>query len=113
MTLIVIKGETPMYVVAVDFVIHPDKVSEFRTAMLWNALQSETLEPGCQQFDVCQSAQNPTQFFLYELYDNEAAFEAHLASAHYQVFNAQVGSWVADKQVKKLTLLAKGAATGH
>ena len=31
-------------------------------------------EAGCRQFDVAQDASKPEQFFLYEIYDDEAAF---------------------------------------
>ena len=39
-------------------------------------------EPGCRQFTIHRSTEDPRLFFLYEQYDDEAAFEAHAASAH-------------------------------
>jgi quinol monooxygenase YgiN len=41
---------------------------------------------GCRQFDVCESADG-SQIFLYEIYDSEAAFKAHLATDHFVRFN--------------------------
>ena len=38
--------------------------------------------------------------FLYEIYDDRAAFDAHLASPHFRAFDAEVGPWVQDKQVE-------------
>lgn len=39
-------------------------------------------EPGCRQFTVHRSTEDPRLFLLYEQYDDEAAFEAHAASEH-------------------------------
>ncbi|MEL6748477.1 MAG: antibiotic biosynthesis monooxygenase [Pseudomonadota bacterium] len=36
---------------------------------------------------------------LYELYDDRAAFEAHLASAHYAAFDAATKDLIAAKTV--------------
>ena len=54
--------------------------------MLANAKVSRETEPGCRQFDVCVEA-DTGRTFLYELYDDRAAFEAHLASAHFKAFD--------------------------
>jgi len=40
----------------------------------------------CRQFDVCVSASHSNGVFLYEVYDSKAAFDAHLASAHFRQF---------------------------
>ena len=54
--------------------------------MIANALSSRNDEPGCKQFDICVDASKPATVFLYELYDDRAAFDAHLASAHFKAF---------------------------
>ena len=56
-------------------------------------------EPGCRQFDVCESPAEPGKVFLYEVYDSEADFQAHLAAPHFLQFNALTAPWVADKVV--------------
>ena len=74
-----------MFIVAVQFQIQPEQVANFKDAVLKNAAASERDEPGCQQFDACFNADG-TDCFLYEVYDNEAAFGAHRASPHFNVF---------------------------
>jgi len=86
------------HVIAVVFVAKPAHRAEFRRAIIENATASRTLEPGCRQFDVCESADG-SEIFLYEIYDHEAAFEAHRASAHYKRFSEAVKAWVADKRI--------------
>jgi quinol monooxygenase YgiN len=88
-----------VYVVTVLFEPKPERVEAFRAAMLANAKVSRETEPGCRQFDVCVEA-DTGRTFLYELYDDRAAFEAHLAAAHFKAFDAQVRDWLAGKDVK-------------
>ena len=41
-------------------------------------------EPGCKAYIVNQLVDDPEVIVLYEQYDDEAAFEAHGASEHFQ-----------------------------
>ncbi len=41
-------------------------------------------EPACRMFVVHESPEDPRDFFLYEQYDDEAGFEAHVASEHFE-----------------------------
>ena len=92
-----------MEVLVVDFQVHAEHVPAFAAALADNARTSVVVEPGCRQFDVCRDAQDPGLFFLYELYDDEAAIAAHLASPHFKHFNAFTAPWVAAKTVRRLT----------
>lgn len=88
-----------MFVVVVFFEAKPEHVSDFKTAILENAAASVRDEAGCRQFDVARDANKPEQFFLYEIYEDEAAFEAHIETAHFKSFDAASAPWVADKKV--------------
>ena len=91
-----------MFVVIVDFQIHPLRLTEFMALMIENARASREQEPGCRQFDVCTDSANPGAVFLYEVYDDRAAFDAHLASEHYKRFDAAVADMVTAKTVRML-----------
>ncbi len=86
------------HVVTVVFRARPEHRDDFRAAMVENATASRTVEPGCRQFDVCEKADG-SEIFLYEVYDDEAAFRAHLASDHFKRFDATTTPWVAEKLV--------------
>ena len=86
-----------MYVVTVDFVAKPEHVEAFRIAMLKNAKASLANEPGCRQFDVSVVADDPAHIFLYELYDDRAAYDAHRLTAHFREFDAKAAVLVASK----------------
>ena len=88
-----------MFVVVVFFEAKPEHVSDFKSAILENAATSVRDEAGCRQFDVAPDASKPEQFFIYEIYDDEAAFKAHIATAHFKSFDAASAPWVADKKV--------------
>ena len=88
-----------MYVIVVNFELHADHVAEFRAAMLANAKTSLAFEPGCRQFDVCWDPQDDRRVLLYEVYDDEGAFNHHLESKHFKSFNAQTAPWVSSKSV--------------
>jgi len=85
------------YVVTVVFRAKPEHREDFRKSMIENATASRTAEPGCRQFDVCELPDGT--IFLYEIYDDEAAFKAHLATGHYKHFNSTTTPWVAVKIV--------------
>ena len=95
-----------MQVLVVKFRIKPGFVDAFAQAITENARASRETEPGCRQFDVCRDPQDPALFFLYELYDDEAAIAAHMQSAHFLQMNDATASWVDDKQVWRYDRLA-------
>ena len=91
-----------MYVVIVDFVTKPEKAAAFAHAVSENAKASLEKEQDCHQFDVCVSPDEPSHFFLYEIYSDRAGFDAHLATPHFKSFDQMVEPWIADKKVRFL-----------
>ena len=87
------------YAVVVTFAVTPEHRAAFRSAVLENAAASLREEPGCSVFDVCEGADG-SEVFLYEIYDDEAAFKAHLTTEHFRCFDATVGPWVREKRVQ-------------
>jgi (4S)-4-hydroxy-5-phosphonooxypentane-2,3-dione isomerase len=95
-----------MYVIVVDFTIRREHRATFHAAIVENARLSRETEPGCRQFDVCTDPGDATRCFLYELYDDEAAFQAHLKTAHFLEFDRASVSWVTAKSARALTRAA-------
>lgn len=95
-----------MFVVCVEFEIMPRHLDKFLLAMRKNAVQSHKLEAGCHQFDICQDQQNPSNIFLYEIYDDAAAFETHKAAPHYHEFNLAIDGMIIEKSVRFLHLVS-------
>ena len=95
-----------MQALVVEFHIKPEFVRDFAAAVEDNARLSRETEPGCRQFDVCRNPADPTLFFLYELYDDEAAVQAHLSAPHFLQMNEATAGWVQSKNVWRYTRVA-------
>lgn len=87
------------FAVTVTFRLDPDRMDDFLPLLRDNARASVAEEPGCLRFDVCRPEGTEDEVFLYELYRDRAAFEEHLASAHFREFDAATRDMVAGKRV--------------
>ena len=90
-----------MLAVTVEFTLDPARRDDFLPLMLENAERSRRDEPGCRQFDVCTDEARPESVFLYELYDDAAAFAAHLSAPHYQAFAAATGPMIRQRTITR------------
>jgi autoinducer 2-degrading protein len=97
-----------MFVIVVTFRIKPEHRAQFEQAILANAAESLASEPGCHLFDVCNDAVKD-EIFLYEVYQDPAAFDLHLASPHFKAFDALSAPWVVEKRVQRMTRLNNDA----
>ncbi len=95
------------FAVCVTFRIEPGHMAAFARLVAGQASASLG-EPGCRVFDVWHDPARPEEVFLYEIYDDAAAFDAHLATAHFRSFDAETRGIVAAKAV--LTWSRKGNA---
>ncbi|HNB26087.1 MAG TPA: putative quinol monooxygenase [Alphaproteobacteria bacterium] len=98
------------FVIVVEFRIHMGRMATFRKLMDENARASCRDEPGCRRFDVLTSDKDPDHILLYEIYDDRAAFEAHIKTPHFAIFNRESAPLVADKVVKEYALACEGTA---
>jgi len=97
------------YVILVDFLLKPGSKAEFRRAIDANAKASCRSEPGCRQFDVVEPRDDPDRIILYEIYDDRAAFEAHLKTPHLATFEAASNHLVTKKTVVAGDLVCAGS----
>jgi quinol monooxygenase YgiN len=93
------------FVVWVEFSIRSEAVPRFAELVRTNATASLSNEPGCRRFDVLTpTASDPGAIALYEIYDSEAAFVAHMQAAHYQAFAEATAEMVEGKAVRTFYL---------
>lgn len=88
-----------MYIVSVTFVIKDEYAESFQEEMSRQARKCLAREEGCLQFDVGQDPENPNRFFLYELYADQAAFEAHTQTDHFAAFGQLVKDWITERHL--------------
>jgi quinol monooxygenase YgiN len=85
-----------MYVIIVPIQIKEGYKDQFVAAMLDDAKGSVNDEPGCLRFDVIQDAADANRIWLYEVYVDEAAFQAHLQAPHFIKWRDTVKEWRAE-----------------
>jgi autoinducer 2-degrading protein len=93
-----------MFVLVVSLRVKPDKDAKFLEAIEANAAASRRDERGCRRFDVVRDNADPHHYLLYEMYDDEAAFDAHRKTPHYPVWR-QAAEECLDEQVNTATTL--------
>jgi quinol monooxygenase YgiN len=74
------------FVLIVEFSVKEDCLAEFSRLIEINAKASVNNEPGCFQFDVNVSSEDPCKVLLYEVYQSEEAFQVHMKQEHTQTF---------------------------
>jgi autoinducer 2-degrading protein len=100
------------FVLVVDFQVRPEHLAKFNEQIAVNAKASVGTEPGCRQFDVLRTLDDPCRVLLYEVYDSEDAFKTHLEQAHTKTFLGQAKELVVKQTVVKCARTvapAKGA----
>jgi len=75
-----------MFVLVVSLRVKPNKDEQFLAAIQANAAASRRDEPGCRRFDVLRDNADPQHYLLYEMYDDEAAFQVHRNTPHFAVW---------------------------
>ena len=97
-----------MRIISVVFTAKPDKIDEFRTVLMAHAKASLEDEPGCRQFDVAADPADPARFFIYEVYDDEAAIAAHQASDHFKRNSPRLRELSAGRDLAVFVMLPGG-----
>lgn len=88
------------YIVLVRFTAKPEHAEMFLARVRRQAADSLRLEDGCTRFDVAVADDNPASVLLYEIYEDRAAFDTHLASSHFLSFDQEVADWISAKTVE-------------
>jgi autoinducer 2-degrading protein len=97
------------FAITVDFTLKPGALASFRKLIDKNAQDSCALEPGCWRFDVLVPIEAGDKVFLYEIYADRAAFDAHLKTSHFDDFNRESEALVLAKNVVQFTLVCEGS----
>jgi quinol monooxygenase YgiN len=74
-----------MLTLTVDITIKPENIESFLKQAVENAVASRA-EPGCRQFEVLVDPKDRSRVMLFEIYDDEAAFDEHQKSANFQKY---------------------------
>jgi quinol monooxygenase YgiN len=101
--------EKNMYIVTVEFEVLPGRMTEFMEAVKAQARISLEEEPLCYRFDVCRPHGEENIVYLYEVYRDAAAFDAHLETRHFASFNTNTSEMINNKSVRTMDKIWKKA----
>lgn len=82
-----------MLVVHATLPILPEKRDEFLGAV-GGLIEETNKEPGVRSYALYESIATPNTFLMFEEYDDEDAFNAHLGSPHFQAAGAGLAGWL-------------------
>lgn len=92
-----------MLVIAVRLNINPETREAFRRHVLEAAATALEKEPGCKAFRV-SFADDDAVCFLYEVYADRAAFDAHKETDHYKAFQTNTDGMIDEARVEEYEL---------
>ncbi len=82
-----------MYVIVAPIQIKDGFKDQYIAGMVENARGAVNDEPGCLRFDVVQDADDDNRIWLYEVYTDESAFQAHTQAPHFIKFREASADW--------------------
>ncbi|HAL46998.1 MAG: antibiotic biosynthesis monooxygenase [SAR202 cluster bacterium] len=85
-----------MYVILAPIQIKPGFKERFIEEMIGDARGSVNDEPGCLRFDVIQDGADENRIWLYEVYVDADAFQAHCEAPHFIKWLNAVADWRED-----------------
>jgi len=95
------------FAVTVAFFVRPERRDKFLKLVRMNAAASLKAETGCLCFDVLAPMEKGgPDVLLYEIYTDRAAFDTHLASAHFLAFDQATRDMVTGKTVAEFRIEA-------
>ncbi len=97
------------FVIIVEFRLVPGSQDRLLRLIADNANASVRDEPGCRRFDVLTPAGETDRVVLYEIYDDRAAFEAHLRTPHFARFNEASAPLIAGRSITEYRLEVEGS----
>jgi len=74
-----------MLINAVIYTFAPENVAAGEAA-LRGLREGSRAEPGCITFDVARGIDDPNVYFLYEVWTDQAALDAHYTTEHFQQY---------------------------
>jgi quinol monooxygenase YgiN len=95
----------PYVINAINLDIAPDQFDKFMAAAKENAVASAK-DPGCREFSIAVSQDDPHHIMFFEVYDNAAALDAHRATDHFKKFQAATKDMVAKRDVRQFLSVA-------
>jgi quinol monooxygenase YgiN len=100
-----VAQSTGYIVNAINLDIAPDQFDKFMEVAKENAAAS-TKDPGCREFNIVVSADDPHHVMFFEVYENAAAVDFHRQTEHFKKFQTVTKDMATKRDVKRFTSVA-------
>jgi quinol monooxygenase YgiN len=104
--LLPLKGEQaagqagPYLINAINLDIAPDQFDKFMAAAKENAVASAK-DPGCREFSIVVSQDDPHHIMFFEVYDNAAGLDFHRQTEHFKKFQEATKDMPIKRDIKR------------
>jgi (4S)-4-hydroxy-5-phosphonooxypentane-2,3-dione isomerase len=95
----------PLLVNVVEYDIVPGQIDAYIAALKENATAS-VQEPGCREINILLSQKDPNHVLIFEVYDDNAAAQAHRETDHFKKYAATIKDMVAKREVHTFSSVA-------
>jgi (4S)-4-hydroxy-5-phosphonooxypentane-2,3-dione isomerase len=86
-----------MHVIMVRIKVKPDCIAPFEQQMRLHVESTRRTEPGCLQFDVSVDMEDPTVYYIYEVYRDDQAMAAHMKSPTLKANGEKMPGWIVER----------------
>lgn len=76
--------------------VKPDQIENFEAAMGELVRATNANEPGVKSYQLAKSRKDANTYVVLELYEDQAALDAHMKSAHFVAAGPKLGACLAD-----------------
>lgn len=73
-----------MVVLTATYTVDPHEMEGVLADLQEMVLRVHAQEPGCTMYQVHQSVEDPRKILLYEVYQDQQSFDAHVATGHFR-----------------------------
>ena len=91
-----------MRVLMVNIKVKPGRRDDFIAAIREDGEGTTTKEEGNLQFSAVQESDDPDRFFLFEVYRDEAALDAHRQMPHFLKYREATADLLAEETVRRM-----------
>ena len=103
-------SSTPLARIA-RITVHDKDLADYRRIVLWEMKQTMDLEPGVLAMYAATVKGQPRHWVFFEVYADQAAFDAHRATPHFRAYLEQTQPMIVQRQLietRPSTLMNKG-----
>jgi len=95
----------PLHISTVDIDVVPGQIDAYLAALKENGAAA-VHEPGCHEFDISVSQKDPNHVFIFEIYEDAAAAQAHRETDHFKKYAAATKDMIAKREIRGFSAVA-------